>query len=67
MLIPVLINKTTIALSVVVNLLRLEKDLLLKQVYSQEYGARVEFWGIQLDELWSFVSNKNCQQWVGLL
>lgn len=39
----------------------------MEQVYSQERGARVEFLGIQLDELWSFVGNKNCQQWVWLV
>jgi insertion element IS1 protein InsB len=41
-----------------------ENDLLMQEVYTLERGLRVEFLGIQLDELWSFVGNKKNKQWV---
>lgn len=41
-----------------------EGDLLMDNLYSQERGLRVEFLGIQLDELWSFVGNKDNKKWV---
>lgn len=41
-------------------------DLLLDEVYGQERGVRVEVFGIQLDELWSFVQNKKNKQWIWL-
>lgn len=44
----------------------LEGDLLVDKLYSEERGLRVEFLGIQLDELWSFVGNKENKQWVWL-
>lgn len=44
----------------------LEEDLLVDKLYSEERGLRVEFLGIQLDELWSFVGNKENKQWVWL-
>ena len=44
----------------------LEGDLLMDKLYSEERGLRVEFLGIQLDELWSFVGNKENKQWVWL-
>ena len=30
-------------------------DLLVEELYSKERGARVEFFGFQLDEMWTFV------------
>ena len=44
----------------------LENDLLLNELYEKERGLRVEFFGIQLDELWSFVQKKKAKQWVWL-
>jgi IS1 family transposase len=44
----------------------IENDILMQEVYTQERGLRVEFLGIQLDELWSFVGNKQNKQWVWL-
>lgn len=41
-------------------------DLLINELYSKERGARVEFFGIQLDEMWSFVGNKANKQWIWL-
>lgn len=46
--------------------LALENDLLLNELYEKERGLRVEFFGIQLDELWSFVQKKAAKQWVWL-
>jgi IS1 family transposase len=43
-----------------------DDDLLMREVYSRERGLRVEFLGIQLDEMWSFVGNKKNKQWVWL-
>ena len=43
-----------------------ENDLLMQEVYTKERGLRVEFLGIQLDELWSFVGDKTNKQWVWL-
>lgn len=42
------------------------QDLFLDEVYSQERGRRVEFFGIQLDEMWTFVQNKKNKQWLWL-
>lgn len=42
------------------------EDLLLKHLYSQERSARVEVFGIQLDEMWSFVGKKANKQWIWL-
>jgi len=42
------------------------KDLLIKQVYGKERGARVQVIGMQLDEMWSFVQNKGNKQWIWL-
>lgn len=39
---------------------------MLDELYSKERGRRVEFFGIQLDELWSFVGNKANKQWLWL-
>jgi insertion element IS1 protein InsB len=44
----------------------IEGDLLVDKLYSEERGLRVEFLGIELDELWSFVGNKDNKQWVWL-
>lgn len=41
-------------------------DLLLKELYSQERGVRVEYFGIQLDEMWTFVGKKENKQWLWL-
>ena len=39
-------------------------DLLVNQLYSKERGVRVQYYGIQLDEMWTFVSNKQNKQWL---
>jgi len=41
-------------------------DLLVEQLYSKERGARVLYYGIQLDEMWTFVGNKENKQWLWL-
>lgn len=41
-------------------------DLLINELYSKERGRRVEFFGIQLDEMWTFVQNKDNKQWLWL-
>lgn len=41
-------------------------DLLLDELYSKERGRRVEFFGIQLDEMWTFVQNKANKRWLWL-
>ena len=41
-------------------------DLLINELYSKERCARVEFFGIQLDEMWTFVQNKANKQWLWL-
>ena len=41
-------------------------DLLINELYSQERGRRVEFFGLQLDEMWSFVQKKEQKAWVWL-
>ena len=38
----------------------------MRELYSQERGVRVEYYGIQLDEMWSFVGNKDNKQWLWL-
>lgn len=43
-----------------------QEDLLITELYSKERGRRVEFFGIQLDEMWSFVGNKKNKQWLWL-
>lgn len=43
-----------------------QHDLLLDQIYEKERGTRVELFGIELDELWSFVQKKKNKQWVWL-
>jgi IS1 family transposase/predicted transcriptional regulator len=44
----------------------LTKDLLFKELYLKERGVRIEFFGIQLDEMWSFVQKKLEKQWIWL-
>ena len=44
----------------------MENELLLSELYSKERGRRVEFFGIQLDEMWTFVKNKANKQWLWL-
>lgn len=41
-------------------------DLLINELYSKERGLRVEYFGIQLDEMWTFVGNKDNKQWLWL-
>lgn len=41
-------------------------DLLVNQLYSKERGVRVQYYGIQLDEMWTFVGNKKNKQWLWL-
>jgi len=38
----------------------------MDELYSKERGRRVEFFEIQLDELWTFVGNKANKQWLWL-
>jgi IS1 family transposase len=42
------------------------EELLLNEIYSKERGRRVELFGIQLDEMWSFVGKKANKQWIWL-
>jgi insertion element IS1 protein InsB len=42
-------------------------DLLIDEVYSKQQGRRVEFVGIQLDEMWGLVGNKDNKQWLWLV
>ena len=44
----------------------LENDLIINEIYEKERGARVEVFGIQLDEMWSFVGRKSNKQWIWL-
>lgn len=41
-------------------------DLLINDLYSQERGVRVEIFGVQLDEMWSFVQKKENKAWIWL-
>jgi IS1 family transposase len=41
-------------------------DLLINDLYSKERGHRVVVLGIQLDEMWSFVQQKQNKQWLWL-
>ena len=41
-------------------------DLLINELYSKERGHRVAIFGIELDELWSFVQQKANKQWLRL-
>lgn len=43
-----------------------QEDILLDELYGKERSARVECFGIQLDEMWSFVQNKDNKQWIWL-
>lgn len=38
--------------------------MLVNELYSKERGRRVEFFGIQLDEMWTFVGNRSNKQWL---
>lgn len=38
----------------------------MNELYSKERGVRVEYYGIQLDEMWTFVGNKENKQWLWL-
>ena len=43
-------------------------DWLVNELYSKERSIRMEFYGIQLNEMWSFVGNKDNKQrlWLAL-
>lgn len=41
-------------------------DLLIHELYEKERAARVEIFGVQLDEMWSFVQNKANKAWIWL-
>lgn len=41
-------------------------DLLVNELYSKERGVRVEYYGIQLDEMWTFVGKRANKQWLWL-
>lgn len=43
-----------------------KSDLMLENIYERERGRKVELFGIELDELWSFVQKKKNKQWVWL-
>ena len=44
----------------------MENDLIMKEIYEKQRGARVAVFGIQLDEMWSFVGQKSNKQWIWL-
>lgn len=41
-------------------------DLIINHIHSKERGRRVEVFGIELDEMWSFVQNKENKVWIWL-
>ena len=41
-------------------------DLLVEQLYSKEPGVRVQYYGIELDEMWTFVGKKENKHWLWL-
>ena len=41
-------------------------DLLINELHSKERGRRVEIFGIELDEMWSFVQKKENKVWIWL-
>lgn len=43
-----------------------QNEVLINELYSKERGHRVEFIGIQLDEMWTFVGNKANKKWLWL-
>lgn len=44
----------------------LSNDLLINQVYEKERGAGLLMFGLELDEMWSFVQSKTNKQWIWL-
>jgi insertion element IS1 protein InsB len=42
----------------------INNDLILDEIYGKERGHRIVFFGIQLDEMWTFVGNKANKQWL---
>lgn len=42
----------------------LSNDLIFNDIYIKERGARIQTFGIQLDEMWSFVQKKSQKQWI---
>lgn len=43
-----------------------QPEFLLEEIYEKERGVRVEVFGIELDEVWSFVQKKKNKQWIWL-
>lgn len=43
-----------------------ENELIISEIYEKERCARVSVFGIQLDEMWSFVGNSKNKQWIWL-
>ena len=41
-------------------------DLLLNELHEKERGLRVALYGLQLDEMWTFVGKKEQKQWLWL-
>jgi len=41
-------------------------DFLVTEIYAKERGARIQVFGVQLDEMWSFVQKKENKQWIWL-
>ena len=44
----------------------IENDLLIDELYGEERANRVEYVGIQLDEMWTFFQKKENKQWLWL-
>ena len=44
----------------------LRNDLIMNEIYEKERGARVQVFGVQLDEMWSFVGQKSNKKWIWL-
>ena len=42
------------------------EELIVNELYSKERGRRVEVFGIELDEMWSFVQQKAQKVWIWL-
>ncbi len=41
-------------------------DFLLNELYGKQRGARVALFGLQLDEMWTFVGKRAAKQWLWL-
>lgn len=40
--------------------------MIINELYAKERGARIHVFGIQLDEMWSFVGKKSNKKWIWL-